>query len=67
MLPVLLAIFGLYFAWDTYRSLRAGLSNSEWGFYYSRAEAPASFWAAMVVETMFVVIAWTLAFYIGTH
>jgi len=67
LLPALLAVFGLYFAWDAYRSLRAGSSNAEWGFSYSRAEAPASFWTAVGVEVMFVVLAWTLALYIAAH
>jgi len=67
LLPALLAIFGFYIAWDAYRTIRAGLSNSELGFSYSRTKAPVSFWLTVTIELMFVVLAWALAAYIAMH
>jgi len=67
LLSGILILFGLYFAWDAYRSFRSGLSNYQWGFRYSRVEAPKSFWLTIGAELVLAAIAFVLAAYIAIH
>ena len=63
MVAVILVAFGVYFAWDMARSLKAGFSNPQWGRQHSRAEAPARFWGTILVELVLVLTAFGLAAY----
>jgi hypothetical protein len=67
VLSALLVLFGLYFAWDAYRSSRTGLSNDQWGVRFSRAEAPKSFWITIFIEATLAFVAFALAFYVADH
>ena len=67
MLPAILFVFGLYFVWDAYRSFRNGVSNEQWGFQRSRAEAPRFFWAVLMIELLLAAVAFALAAYISLH
>ena len=61
MVSAILVAFGIYFAWDIFRSLKAGFSNPQWGHQHSRSEAPARFWGTIVVELALVLTAFGLA------
>ena len=67
MLPGILTVFGLYFVWDAFRSFRTGLSNEQWGFRYSRVEAPKAYWATIGAELVLAFIAFALAAYVAIH
>ena len=67
MLSGLLILFGLYFAWDAYRSSRAGLSNDQWGRQFSRVETPTPFWITILIEIALAFIAFGLALYVASH